>query len=299
MVGTNDTIFMRVRGTESQPIPVDIGGFQVRRWFQIAAVAVVVAVAVAGCGTNRNDVAYVERPVEELYNQAMDNLVAGQYSAAAENFDEVERQHPYSIWATRAQLMTAFSHYQANKFDDAVIAAQRYIQLHPGSEDVAYAYYLIGVSYYEQIVDVGRDQKLTELALRGLDDLVRRFPDSEYARDARLKIDLTRDHLAGKEMEIGRYYQRRGRDLAALNRFKQVIIDYQTTTHVPEALHRLTESYLALGLATEAQSTAAVLGYNYPGSDWYQDAYRLLKGENLEPVEDEGSFISRTFRRVF
>ena len=137
------------------------------------------------------------------------------------------------------------------------------------------------------------------MALRGLDDLVRRFPDSEYARDARLKIDLTRDHLAGKEMEIGRYYQRRGRDLAALNRFKQVIIDYQTTTHVPEALHRLTESYLALGLATEAQSTAAVLGYNYPGSDWYQDAYRLLKGENLEPVEDEESFISRTFRRVF
>ena len=161
MVGTNDTIFRRVPGTESQPIPVDIGGFQVRRWFQIAAVAVVVAVAVAGCGTNRNDVAYVERPVEELYNQAMDNLVAGQYSAAAENFDEVERQHPYSIWATRAQLMTAFSHYQANKFDYAVIAAQRYIQLHPGSEDVAYAYYLIGVSYYEQIVDVGRDQKLT------------------------------------------------------------------------------------------------------------------------------------------
>ncbi|MDA0367808.1 MAG: outer membrane protein assembly factor BamD [Proteobacteria bacterium] len=266
---------------------------------RIAAVVVVLAAAVAGCNSARNEAAYVERPVEELYNQAMDNLVGGDYATAAQNFDEVERQHPYSIWATRAQLMTAFSHYQANKFDDAVIAAQRYIQLHPGSDDVAYAYYLIAVSYYEQIVDVGRDQKLTELALNGLDDVMRRFPESEYARDARLKIDLTRDHLAGKEMEIGRYYQRRREELAALNRFKQVIVDYQTTTHVPEALHRLTEVYLALGLQSEAQSAAAVLGFNYPGSEWYGDAYRLLRGENLEPVEDEGSFISRTFRRVF
>jgi outer membrane protein assembly factor BamD len=261
--------------------------------------AIFLAVIVAGCNSGRNEVAYVERPVENLYNEAMDNLIEGQYDIAALTFDEVERQHPYSIWATRAQLMTAFSHYQANNFDDAIIAAQRYIQLHPGSPDVSYAYYLIGVSYYEQIVDVGRDQQLTELALGGLDEVTRRFPDSEYARDARLKMDLTRDHLAGKEMEIGRYYQRRGEDLAALNRFKQVIVDFQTTTHVAEALHRLTESYLALGLETEAQSTAAVLGFNYPGSDWYVDSYRLLRGQDLEPVEDEGSFISRTFRRVF
>ena len=254
---------------------------------------------VAGCNTGREEDAYLERPVENLYNEAMDQLIAGQYDVAALTFDEVERQHPYSIWATRAQLMTAFSHYQANNFDDAIIAAQRYIQLHPGSPDVSYAYYVVGVSYYEQIVDVGRDQQFTKLALNGLDEITRRFPGSEYARDARLKIDLTRDHLAGKEMEIGRYYQRRGEDLAALNRFKQAIVNFQTTSHVPEALHRLTESYLVLGLETEAQSSAAVLGFNYPGSNWYSDAYQLLRGQDLEPLEDEGSFISRTFRRVF
>ncbi len=270
-----------------------------RRGYRTGWAVVLLALVVAGCNSRRDEVAYVERPVEQLYNEGMDNLIAGEYTLAAQSFDEVERQHPYSIWATRAQLMTAFSYYQDNKFDDAILAAQRYVQLHPGSADVPYAYYLIGVSYYEQIVDVGRDQKLTELALGGLDEVIRRFPESEYARDARLKIDLTRDHLAGKEMEIGRYYQRRGEDLAALNRFKQVIVDYQTTTHVPEALHRLTETYLALGLETEAQSAAAVLGFNYLGSDWYVDSYRLLKGVDLEPVEDEGSFISRTFRRVF
>jgi outer membrane protein assembly factor BamD len=270
-----------------------------RRPRRAGFVVLFLAGVVAGCNTSREEVAYVERPVENIYNEAMDSLIDGQYGVAALTFDEVERQHPYSIWATRAQLMTAFSHYQANNFDDAIIAAQRYVQLHPGSPDVSYAYYVIAISYYEQIVDVGRDQQLTELALGGLDEIIRRFPDSEYARDARLKMDLTRDHLAGKEMEIGRYYQRRGENLAALNRFKQVIVDFQTTTHVPEALHRLTESYLALGLETEAQSSAAVLGFNYPGSDWYGDAYRLLRSQDLEPVEDDGSFISRTFRRVF
>jgi len=257
------------------------------------------ALGLAACSSGPEEVPYVERPVEELYNGAMDHLISGNYELAALEFDEVERQHPYSIWATRAQLMTAFSHYQANKFDDSIIAAQRFIQLHPGSEDVPYAYYLIAVSYYEQIVDVGRDQRLTELALQNLDEVVRRFPESEYARDARLKIDLARDHLAGKEMEIGRYYLTRGSYLAAINRFKQVIDEFQTTTHVPEALHRLTEAYLAMGLQGEAQSSAAVLGFNYPGSDWYRDSYALLRGENLEPVEDEGSFVSRVFRRVF
>ncbi len=279
-----------------QPIYAAMEGLA-RRSRMIAAALLLVGLV--ACNSAPEEVAYVERPVEDLYNDAMDSLVAGEYEAAARNFDEVERQHPYSIWATRAQLMTAFSHYQGNKFDDAIIAAQRYIQLHPGSEEVPYAYYLVAVSYYEQIVDVGRDQKLTELALRSLDDVVRRFPESEYARDARLKIDLARDHLAGKEMEIGRYYLTRGSYLAAINRFKQVIAEYQTTTHVPEALHRLTESYLAMGLQNEAQSSAAVLGYNFPGSDWYRDSYALLQGEDLEPEEDEGSFVSRTFRRIF
>ena len=234
------------------------------------------AAVLAGCNTGREAGAYVERPVENLYNEAMDNLIDGLYDVAALTFDEVERQHPYSMWATRAQLMTAFSHYQANNFDDAIIAARRYIQLHPGSPDVPYAYYIIGVSYYEQIVDVGRDQRLTELALGGLDELIRRFPDSEYARDARLKMDLTRDHLAGKEMEIGRFYQRRGKWLAATIRFRTVIEKYETTTHTPEALMRLTESYLALGVPVEAKKTAAVLGANYPGSKWYERAYELV-----------------------
>ena len=294
-MSAHDTTFRGLRGPESQSGRV----LGMRRPCCAGFAVFFLAAVLAGCNTGREAGAYVERPVENLYNEAMDNLIDGQYGAAALTFDEVERQHPYSIWATRAQLMTAFSHYQANNFDDAIIAAQRYVQLHPGSPDVSYAYYVIAISYYEQIVDVGRDQQLTELALGGLDEIIRRFPDSEYARDARLKMDLTRDHLAGKEMEIGRYYQRRGEDLAALNRFKQVIVDFQTTTHVPEALHRLTESYLALGLETEAQSSAAVLGFNYPGSDWYGDAYRLLRGQDLEPVEDAGSFISRTFRRVF
>jgi outer membrane protein assembly factor BamD len=287
-----NTTFGRMHRKESQPRqgPIRRGS---------AVLAVVLLLGLSACSTPDEEVPYVERPVEDLYNAAMDSLVAGEFEVAAQNFDEVERQHPYSIWATRAQLMTAFSHYQANKFDDAVIAAQRYIQLHPGAEDVAYAFYLIAICYYEQIVDVGRDQKLTELALQSLDDVVRRFPESEYARDARLKIDLARDHLAGKEMEIGRYYLTRGAYLAAINRFKQVISEYQTTTHVPEALHRMTEAYLAMGLQGEAQSSAAVLGYNFPGSDWYQDSYALLRGENLEPVEDEASFVSRMFRRVF
>ncbi len=256
------------------------------------------ALAVAACSSTGQD-AYVERPVEQLYNEAMDELISGNYGAAAVTFDEVERQHPYSIWATRAQLMTSFAHYQGNKYDDAILAAERFVQLHPGFDSVDYAYYLIAISYYEQIVDVGRDQRKTELALTSLEDVVRRFPESEYARDARLKIDLARDHLAGKEMNIGRYYLRRGQYLAAINRFRAVIETYQTTTHVPEALHRLTESYLALGVTKEAQTAAAVLGYNYPGSEWYVDSYELLEGVNLRPEVDEGSIISRLFRRVF
>jgi outer membrane protein assembly factor BamD len=157
-----------------------------------------------------------------------------------------------------------------------VSAAQRFIDLHPGHKDVPYAFYLIGVSHYEQMSDVGRDQKMTEEALRAFEELIRRFPDSTYARDASLKIDLARDHLAGKEMEIGRYYLRQGKYIAAINRFRNVIERYQTTTHVPEALHRLTEAYLALGVQQEARKTASVLGYNFPGSRWYQDSYALM-----------------------
>jgi outer membrane protein assembly factor BamD len=232
--------------------------------------------AVAGCSSNDDEQDYVERPVDELYNEALDQLKDNNPRQAAQDFEEVERQHPYSQWATRAQIMAAYAFYQADAYDDAVAAARRFIDLHPGHQDVPYAYYLIGVSYYEQISDVGRDQKNTELALEAFEELIRRFPDSDYARDAGLKADLARDHLAGKEMNIGRYYLRRGKYVAAINRFQSVIDRYQSTTHVPEALHRLTEAYMSLGVAEEARRTAAVLGYNVPSSIWYQDSYALI-----------------------
>jgi outer membrane protein assembly factor BamD len=238
-------------------------------------------IALAGCASNDEE-EYVERPVEELYNQALDLLQDGDPRQAGLAFEEVERQHPYSQWAIRAQLMSAYAFYEANDYDEAVAAARRFIELHPGHPDVAYAYYLIGVSHYEQISDVGRDQKMTQLALDAFDELMRRFPNSRYARDAGLKADLARDHLAGKEMVIGRYYLRRGKYVAAINRFRSVIESYQSTTHVPEALHRLTEAYLSLGVAEEALRTAAVLGYNFPSSEWYEDSYRLINGEAPE-----------------
>src|SRR6202140_2008797 len=197
--------------------------------------AILLMIALASCSDSKNE-AYIEKPVDDLYNKAMDALVDENYTAAAKTFDQVESQRPYSVWATKSQLMQVYSLYQDGKYDDAVIAADRFIQLHPGHKDVAYAYYLKAICYYMQIVDVGRDQKLPEQALKSLDDIVRRFPDSKYARDAKLKLDFTRDHLAGKEREIGRYYLKAGEYLAAMNRFKRVVDNYQTTTHIPEAL---------------------------------------------------------------
>lgn len=230
---------------------------------------------------------YVERPVEDLYNEAMDNMEKDEYLRASKAFEEVERQHPYSVWATKAQLMSAYALYERNKYDEAIIGLDRFIQLHPGNKDTAYAYYLKALCYYEQITDVARDQKITDMALKAMQEVVDRFPASTYARDAKLKVDLARDHLAGKEMAIGRYYQRRENWLAALNRYKIVVEQYQTTTHVPEALHRMVEVYLALGLKEEAKKTAAILGHNFPGSDWYEDTYSMVgsdarKGESVE-----------------
>jgi outer membrane protein assembly factor BamD len=260
------------------------------------AVAVLL-LALAGCGNSKNEV-YIEKPVDDLYNKAMDALADERYSEAAKSFEQVESQHPYSVWATKSQLMGVYSLYESGSYDQAIIAADRFIQLHPGHRDVAYAYYLKAICYYMQIVDVGRDQRTTELALRALDDVVRRFPDSKYARDAKLKLDFTRDHLAGKEMEIGRYYLKRGEYLAAMNRFKRVIDNYQTTTHVPEALERLVECDLALGLAKEAKENAAVLGYNYPGSRWYQDAFALMTGSG-GPVEVRRGWFGQLVSSVF
>jgi outer membrane protein assembly factor BamD len=258
------------------------------------ALAVILPLGVAACGGD-DEPEYVERPPEELYTDAYAAMQTEEYETAARLFDEVERQHPYSSWATQAQLMAAYAYYQENSYDDAVIALDRFIELHPSHRNAAYAYYLKALCYYEQISDVERDQKNTQLALDALVEVVRRFPNTDYARDASLKIDLTRDHLAGKEMEIGRYYENQKQYLAAINRFRRVIEQYQTTTHVPEALHRLTECYLALGIKDEAQTAAAVLGYNFPGSEWYQDSYALLTDQNLQPEEKEGSWLSDVF----
>lgn len=252
----------------------------------------------AACSSTEEE-PYVERPVERIYQEAAAAIDQESYTRAAQLFDEVERQHPYSQWATRAQLMAAYAHYQALEYDDAIIALDRFIQLHPGSEDTAYAYYLKALSYYEQISDVTRDQKMTELALNSLGEVARRFPDTGYARDARLKIDLTNDHLAGKEMEIGRYYLNQRQYNAAIGRFRNVVERYQTTSHVPEALHRLTEAYLALGVVDEAKATASVLGHNFPGSEWYTDSYALLVDKNVRPDADGPSWLSRAWNSVF
>ncbi|USG60393.1 outer membrane protein assembly factor BamD [Sneathiella marina] len=264
----------------------------------LLAVYMVILVSLAACSSDEAP-EYVERPVQELYNQALAALNNENYLQAAQGFDEVERQHPYSVWSTKAQLMSSFAYYQSNQYDQAILAAERFVELHPGNKDVAYAYYLVAISYYEQITGVERDQKVTRQALAALQNLVRRFPNTEYARDARLKIDLTKDHLAGKEMAIGRYYQSQDYPIGAINRYRVVIEEYQTTTHVPEALHRLTEAYLSLGITEEAQTAAAVLGYNFPGSEWYQDSYALLDANYLKPEADEDSWIVKAWTSIF
>jgi len=238
--------------------------------------ALVLTSGCAGRGGKNKDTAYVARDVDTLYAAAKARLDKGQTRQAAALFDEVERQHPYSPWARRAQLMSAFSYYAARDYNKAIQSAQRFLSIHPGNKDAPYAFYLIAVSYYEQISDVTRDQKITDQARQALTDVVRRYPNTRYAADARLKLDLVNDHLAGKEMTVGRYYQRSGRWLAAATRFRSVIDGYQTTSHTPEALFRLVESYLALGIPEEAQKSAAVLGANYPGSKWYRKAYSLM-----------------------
>jgi outer membrane protein assembly factor BamD len=260
-----------------------------------AALAALVLFALAACGEKEEE--YVEKPVEELYNNAVNAMSGGQYRRAARLFDEVERQHPYSVWATRAQLQAAYAHYQTNKYDDAIVALDRFIQLNPSHRDVAYAYYLKALCYYEQIVDVARDARMTELSLAALQEVVRRFPDSVFARDARVKIDLTYDHLAGKEMEVGRFYLNRQQWLAAVNRFRTVVDKYQTTSHVPEALHRLTEAYMALGLVDEARRSTAVLGHNYPGSEWYADSYALV-GTGTLPRDERPGIVTRTLNAL-
>lgn len=263
-----------------------------RRW-HVSVLLALALIGLAACASTDED-AYVERPVEELYGEAQALFGDGEYEAAAEAYEEVERQHPYSQLATRAQIMAAYSYYQGSLYDEAVIALDSFTELHPGHEDVPYALYLTGMSFYEQISDVGRDQGMTRNALRTFDELVRRYPNSNYSKDARLKMDLAQDHLAGKEMEIGRYYLERGRYVAAINRFRTVAEGFQTTTHVPEALHRLVEAYLAMGVVDEAREVGSVLGYNYPESEWYARSYALLNGGSGAP-EAGGGWLSSLF----
>lgn len=260
----------------------------------------------AGCGS-KDENADAEKPVapvEDLYNNGIDALNAQRYDSANDQFNLVEQNYPYSTWAVNAQLMQGYTQYLQNKYTDAIGTLDRFIQLHPTHRDVAYAYYLRALCYYEQIADISRDQRGTQLAMNALQEVVNRFPDSAYARDARLKIDLCNDHLAGKEMEIGRWYQGQHLYEAAIGRFQRVVDDYQTTNHVPEALHRLTEVYLILGLKEQARKTASVLGYNYPGSSWYEDSYNdlfdagLVNQKGPTPPPQRG-FFSRAWNSVF
>lgn len=249
-------------------------------------------------GEGHDQVEEIKAP-ETLYEEANKELDNKNYRAAISKFQEVERLHPYSKWATKGQMMAAYAAYQDDSYDEAILALDRFVELHPGNEDVDYAYYLKSLAYYEQISDVARDQEMTQQALKSFDTLITRFPNSKYARDAKLKRDLTLDHLAGKEMEIGRYYLNRNQINAAINRFRTVVRDYQTTTHVPEALHRLVESYLTLGLRTEATRVAAVLGHNYPGSKWYEDSYKILDSKSRQEILEDRSFIDKTVESLF
>ena len=241
----------------------------------------------------------LDEPAEKLYNEGLYNLnEKGDLKAAAKRFEEVDRQHPYSEWARKSLIMSAYAYYQSGAYEDSINAARRYITLHPGSPDAAYAQFLIGSSYFDQIRDVSRDQERTERAISTLDEVARKYPNSEYAVAAKKKIEVAKDQLAGKEMLVGRYYMDRRDFTGAINRFKVVVTRYQTTRHVEEALLRLTEAYMALGIVSEAQTSAAVLGHNFPDSRWYQDAYSLVKGRGLEPNENKASWISQAFKKL-
>ncbi len=256
-------------------------------------------VLAACAGDKDKDTLEPEQSVDVLYNKASDLMDKGDYTAAAKEFAEVERQHPYSQWATRAQLMEAYAQYQGLEYDDAVSTLNQFIELHPGNNEIAYAYYLRALCSYERIADVRRDQAFAHEALKGMQDVISRFPDTTYTKDAVLKIALINDHLAGAEMEVGRWYVGQKLYIAAIGRFRTVVEKYQSTSHVPEALERLVECYVALGITNEAKATASVLGYNFPGSDWYADAYSLLVRNNLTPEADSESWIGHVWHKVF
>jgi len=250
-------------------------------------------------GLGPKDDTFVEEPADKLYNEGLYLMNERKdMKEAVKKFEEVDRQHPYSEWARKSLVMSAFAYYQSGDYDGCIGAATRYITLHPGSPDAAYAQYLIAASHYDQIPDVSRDQRRTEKALAALQEVVRKYPDTDYASSAKTKIEGARDQLAGAEMNIGRYYMNKHDYTAAINRYKTVVTRYQTTRHVEEALYRLVEAYTAIGIVTEAQTAAAVLGHNFPDSRWYKDAYDLVKSGGSEPTENQGSWISRAFKKI-
>jgi len=258
----------------------------------------VIMVSLTGCANKTDIDLYQEMPIEQIYSQAVYYLENEKYTEAAEEFLEVETQYPYSDWAEKAIMMAAYSYFKKNDHNQTIITCERYISLHPNSTNAAYASYLIGMSYYLQIPKIGRDQEFSMKALEQFGALIEKYPDSDYVRDSILKMDLTNDHLAGEEMEIGRYYLNQNLFIAAINRFKIVVTHYQRTIHIEEALARLVESYMALGILSEAQTAAAILGYNYPGSLWYKESYDLLQNDGVLPKEDINSWISKAWRSV-
>jgi outer membrane protein assembly factor BamD len=279
---------------------------RIGRHLGFAAGLMVLATTLGGCGTGAiwdkyfaKDETFVEEPADKLYNEGLYLMNEKKdIKAANKKFEEVDRQHPYSTWARKSLLMSAYAAYEGGDYDTAIGSATRYVSLHPGTPDAAYAQYLIAASHYDQIPDISRDQGRTEKAMSALEEVIRKYPDSEYATAAKKKLEGARDQLAGKEMAIGRYYMDKRDYTAAINRFKLVVTQYQTTRHVEEALARLTEAYMTIGVVGEAQTAAAVLGHNFPDSKWYKDAYNLVKSGGLEPSENKESYISKAFRVV-
>jgi outer membrane protein assembly factor BamD len=276
------------------------------RRVRLAASLIVLALPLSGCGTGAlwdkflaKDDTFVDQPPDKLYNEGLYLMNEKKdVKEANKKFEEVDREHPYSDWARKSLLMSAYASYQAADYDGCIGSATRYVTLHPGSPDAAYAQYLIAASHYDQIPDISRDQARTEKAIAALEEVIRKYPTSEYATSAKAKLEGARDQLAGKEMDVGRYYLEKHDYTAAINRFKTVVTQYQTTRHVEEALARLAEAYMAIGIVGEAQTAAAVLGHNFPDSKWYKDAYNLVKSGGVEPSENQSSYISKAFRKL-
>ncbi|MCX7307626.1 MAG: outer membrane protein assembly factor BamD [Afipia sp.] len=273
---------------------------------RVALALVLLTPMLGGCGAGAlydkffaKDETFVDEPADKLYNEGLYLMnKKNDNKGAAKKFEEVDRQHPYSDWARKSLLMSAYASYQNGDYDECISSANRYVALHPGSPDAAYAQYLVAASNFDQIPDISRDQGRTEKAISSLEEVIRKYPTSEYATSAKKKIEAARDQLAGKEMSVGRYYMEKRDYTAAINRYKVVVTQYQTTRHVEEALARLTEAYMAIGIVGEAQTAAAVLGHNFPDSRWYKDAYNLVKSGGAEPSENKDSYISKAFKRI-